>query len=84
MGHWGCRSIVVEGLCCGKATPDKNISGNTATEMKKVCNVAESFSYTDPREPSARYEFKCDFRASATHLFIGSLTATLGVASMLA
>ena len=50
MGHWGCRSVIVDDLCCGKAVPDKDQTGNTATETLKVCNLDSLTHFADPND----------------------------------
>ena len=81
MGNWGCRSVTVEALCCGKATPDLNQTPNTATTTIKVCNIPNMSYYI---QGTAKYTFVCDKSTKAMNLVTGFIFVVLGTLQMMA
>ena len=68
-------------LCCGRATPDPTISGNTAKVDVLVCNTysTQDVAFSDPNDATKIYTFFCNEGASA----LNALNSVMVLASLL-
>ena len=51
--------------CCGTATPDPTVPGNTAGDTVMVCNtkVTQDTAFSDPNDATKLYTFFCNENA---------------------